>query len=251
MVKARILTFNTLYRGQARARIRALCSVLEASDYDIVCLQELAYPQNFELVRSLTPSFPYVSHGARLPLVRGGLLTLSRIPIVGSRFAKFGPHGPLRGEMSWRKGVLTTRFAQDDVFFSVANTHLSANKTGSWDRSVPFTRVQRAELADLTRAVTQISTGEPVVAVGDFNVPRDSWLLAEFLAATGLRDAFAGSTESTYRSWSGGSLDQVLVSPNLRATASVALTEKTRLDTGQFAYLSDHYAVAADIVTGS
>jgi endonuclease/exonuclease/phosphatase family metal-dependent hydrolase len=251
VVKARILTFNTLYKGQSRARLRALCSLLEASDYDIVCLQELAYPQNFSLVRSLTPSFPYASYGARLPLVRGGLLTLSRIPVVGERFVQYGRHGPVRGEMSWRKGVLVTRFAQGDVFFTVANTHLSANKTGSWDRSVPFTQVQQAELTDLSRAVNRISTGEPVVVVGDFNVPRDSWLLADFKEATGLQDAFAGSTESTYRSWSGGSLDQVLVSPGLKATAAVALTEKTRLDNGQCAYLSDHYAVAADIVTGS
>jgi endonuclease/exonuclease/phosphatase family metal-dependent hydrolase len=250
VVKARILTFNTLYRGDARERIRALSSALEASDYDVVCLQEMVYPQNVALLRSLTPSFPYVSHGARLPLQTGGLVTLSRIPVVGQRYVRYGLHGPRRAEMLWRKGVLTTRFAQDDVFFAVSNTHVSANKTGSWDRDVPFTRVQQAELTELAAAVNRITTGEASIVVGDFNVPRDSWLLADFLEATGLRDAFGGSTESTFRTWAGGSLDQVLLSPGLTASVSLALTEKTRLGAGQFAYLSDHYAVAADVMTG-
>lgn len=251
MVKARILTFNTLYKGDSRARLKALASALEASDYDIVCLQEIVYPQNVAALRSLTPSFPYASHAARYPLQTGGLLTLSRIPIVGQRYARYGLHGPRRMEWTWRKGVLTTRFAQDDVFFAVSNTHVSANKTGSWDRSQPFTAVQQAELRELAAAVNRITTGETSIVVGDFNVPRDSWLLADLLTATGLRDAFGGSTESTFRTWAGGSLDQVLVSPGVQASVSLALTEKTRLETGQFAYLSDHYAVAADIVTGS
>jgi endonuclease/exonuclease/phosphatase family metal-dependent hydrolase len=246
-----MLTFNTLYKGDARARLRALSAVLEGSDYDIVCLQELWFPQNFALLRSLTPSFPYVSHAARYPFVGGGVVTLSRIPILGQRFVRYRRHGAPRAEMVFRKGVLTTRFAQDDVFFAVSNTHLSANKTGSWDRSQPFTLVQRAELAELASAVGRITTGEPSIVVGDFNVPRDSWLFSDFRRATGLHDAFDGSAESTFRSWSGGSLDQVLVSPGMTASVALALTEKTRLADGQCAYLSDHYGVAADIVAGS
>ena len=45
----------------------------------------------------------------------------------------------------------------------------------------------------------RIDSGEPVIAVGDFNVPRDSWLFEGFVAASGLQDAFDGDASTTYR----------------------------------------------------
>src|SRR4051794_3304763 len=119
----RILSFNTLYNKEPRVRLRALADVLAGSDYDVVCLQELLSPQNFQLLRTLTRnSYPYAAHGARLPLVAGGLLTLSRIPIVGHRYRMLAGRQPWRRELLMRKGVLVTRFAADGEFFTVANT---------------------------------------------------------------------------------------------------------------------------------
>ena len=251
MVRARILTFNTLDQGDARARIRALGSVLEQSDYDVVCLQELRIPQSLALLRSLTPSYRHVAHGLRLPTVAGGLAVLSRVPIVGHRFARFPGSGPLRKELLLRKGVLTTRLCIDDQFLTVVNTHLSANKKADWSRAQPFTKVQQAELRETAAAVRRIESGEPVVMVGDFNVPRESWLFDEFVTASGLTDTLHGSPEPTYRPtprWPGAALDQALVSRHLSATPELVLKDDSvRLADGRTAYLSDHYGIGMTV----
>ena len=251
MQKVRILSFNTLYRDASRVRLRALADTLAESDYDVVCLQELLAPQNFQLFRALTRhSYPYAAHGLRFPVVTGGLLTLSRIPIVGHRYEMLVERRPWRRELLIRKGVLVTRIAVDGEFLTVANTHLSANRHADWSKAAPFTRLQERELARLAAHVRRIDSGEPVVAVGDFNVPRDSWLFEGFVAASGLQDAFEGDASTTYRpvpGWDGAALDQVLVSPGLPVAAEVVLKDKVRTADGQDRYLSDHYGVAAAV----
>jgi endonuclease/exonuclease/phosphatase family metal-dependent hydrolase len=249
--KIRVLSFNTLYKDEPRVRLRALAQVLADSDYDVVCLQELWIPQNFAFIRKLTrTSFPYAASGLRLPRVAGGLLTLSRIPLVGHRYEVLAAPAKWRQDLLIRRGVLMTRFAAEGEFFTVANTHLSPNHQSDWSKAAPFTRVQQGELARLARTVRRIDSGEPVIAVGDFNVPRDSWLLEGFEAASGLRDAFDGDAATTFRpvpGWDGAALDQVLVTPGLMAKAEVVLQDKVRMADGRERFLSDHYGVAATI----
>lgn len=251
MPKVRVLSFNTLYKDEPRVRLRALADALGDSDYDVVCLQELHLPPNFSLLRSLTKrAFPYAAYGSRLPFVAGGLLTISRLPLIGHRYQVLAAPEKWRRDVLLRRGVLLTRFAADGEFFTVANTHLSPNRQSDWSKAAPFTRVQQAELARLAKAVRRIDSGEPVIAVGDFNVPRDSWLFEGFAAASGLRDAFDGDAATTFRpvpGWDGAALDQVLVTPGLTAEAEVVLREKVRMGDGRERYLSDHYGVAATI----
>jgi endonuclease/exonuclease/phosphatase family metal-dependent hydrolase len=249
--KIRVLSFNTLYKDRPRVRLRALAEVLTHSDYDVVCLQELSIPPNFAMIRALTrASYPYAAYGSRLPTVAGGLLTLSRIPLVGHRYQVLAAPGKWRADVVMRRGVLLTRFAADGEFFTVANTHLSPNREADWSKAAPFTRVQHGELARLAKAVRRIDSGEPVIAVGDFNVPRDSWLFEGFEADSGLRDAFGGDAATTFRpvpGWDGAALDQILVTPGLPAKAEVVLQDKVRMADGVERYLSDHYGVAATI----
>jgi endonuclease/exonuclease/phosphatase family metal-dependent hydrolase len=249
--KIRVLSFNTLYKDKPRVRLRALAEVLAQSDYDVVCLQELSIPPNFALLRSLTrSSYPYAAYGSRLPTVAGGLLTLSRIPLVGHRYQVLAAPLKWRADLMMRRGVLLTRFAAEGEFFTVANTHLSPNRESDWSQAAPFTRVQQGELARLAKAVRRIDSGEPVIAVGDFNVPRDSWLFEGFEADSGLRDAFGGDAATTFRpvpGWDGAALDQILVTPGLPAKAEVVLQDKVRMADGVERYLSDHYGVAATI----
>jgi endonuclease/exonuclease/phosphatase family metal-dependent hydrolase len=249
--KIRVLSLNTLYKDKPRVRLRALAEVLADSDYDVVCLQELSLPPSFGLIRSLTKtSFPYAAHGTRLPTVAGGLLTLSRVPLVGHRYHVVAAPAKWRADVVMRRGVLVARFAVDGEFFTVTNTHLSPNHETDWSQAAPFTRVQQGELARTAQVIRRIDSGEPVIAVGDFNVPRDSWLFEGFQAASGLRDAFDGDAATTFRpvpGWDGAALDQILVSPGLPAKAEVVMQEKVRMRDGQHRYLSDHYGVAATI----
>jgi endonuclease/exonuclease/phosphatase family metal-dependent hydrolase len=248
MVQARILTFNTLYRGNVRARVTALGHVLESSDHDIVCLQELWDPRNLALVRGIAASYGYAAHAARLPIVHGGLAILSRHPITHHRFTPYRLRGRPRRELLSRKGVLSARVRIGGESITVVSTHMSANMSARWERGFPFTLVQQAELRELAAEIAKVRTSEPLVAVGDFNVPRDSWLFEEFVEASGLVDAFDGSPEPTYRPterWAGKALDQLLVSPGVAVEAELALTEAVTLADGRSAFLSDHYGIQA------
>ncbi|NKZ08058.1 endonuclease/exonuclease/phosphatase family protein [Actinomadura latina] len=242
-----LLTFNTLFRGRTQARMDALAGLLDASGYDIVCLQEVISPLILSRLRRATPSYPHMARAWTFPLVRGGLVTLSRWPITRTHYEPFTPARPVRPELLLNKGALFTRIKLPSGYLTVVNTHLSANMDMDWSPSNRYTKVEQAELARLADAVTRIDPAEPLVAAGDFNVPRDSPYFATFASAAGLRDALAGSTEPTYRPECAdiGAIDQLLHRPGLKAEARVVFKDEIRLAGGDRAHLSDHYAIEA------
>jgi len=76
--------------------------------------------------------------------------------------------------------------------------HLLANLSGGWSRGNRHARAEEAALKQLADALS-VDHPDPLLAVGDFNVPRGSWLLGEFLARAGLHDVLAGDRRPTYR----------------------------------------------------
>jgi len=93
------------------------------------------------------------------------------------------------------KGALVTRLARPEL--CVINTHPVANHDGDWSAANRFYPLHRAELAVLARVVNE--AGPRAVVCGDFNVSRESALFGEFMAATGLADAFEGACPATFR----------------------------------------------------
>ncbi|MEU9838156.1 endonuclease/exonuclease/phosphatase family protein [Actinomadura sp. NPDC048032] len=248
-MQARVLTFNTLFKGEARARMGVLAETIERSDYDVVCLQEVISWRVLSLLRRVAASYPHVSYTPMFPLVRGGLVTLSRHPVTRRHFRAYAPAGPARPEWLLGKGALFTRVRLPGGHLTVVNTHLSANLDMDWSPSNVYTRVEKGELRRLAAAVDRIPKAEPLVVMGDFNVPRDSPYLAEFVSSTGLRDVFGGDTEPTFRPEYAeiGAIDQVLVGPGLQVKARLVFKEKVRLPGGRSTVLSDHYGIEAEI----
>jgi hypothetical protein len=93
------------------------------------------------------------------------------------------------------KGALVTRLARPEL--CVINTHPVANYDGDWSEANRFYPLHRAELAVLARVVNE--AGPRAVVCGDFNVSRESTLFGDFMAATGLADAFEGGCPPTFR----------------------------------------------------
>jgi endonuclease/exonuclease/phosphatase family metal-dependent hydrolase len=246
----RLLTLNALMKGDVRPRLRVLGGILESTGYDVVCLQEVMWRTNALLVRRLAGSYGYHAHTGSV-LLEGGLVTLSRRPITGARFVRFPMTRPIRPEFLMRKGAQVVTVETGDGPVTVVNTHLSANRDDDWSAGNRYSRLQRVELERLTGVVTAIGPARPVVLVGDLNVPRDSPILAEFLAAAGLADARAGDPEPTYRPtarWPHPpALDHVLLRPGLAARTELVLRDAVVLAGGRPGFLSDHYGVAADI----
>jgi endonuclease/exonuclease/phosphatase family metal-dependent hydrolase len=248
-MRIRVLTFNTLFRGRTRDRIETLAGVLDDSDYDIVCLQEVISPVILSRLRRLVPSYPHMARDWAFPLVRGGLVTLSRWPISRTYYEPFAPARPARPEWLLNKGALFARIKLPSGHLTVVNTHLSANMDMDWSPSNVYTKVEQAELGRLATAIRRIDDAEPLVAMGDFNVPRDSPYFAAFASAAGVHDGLAGSTEPTYRPECAeiGAIDQLLHRPGLKAEARVVFQDRVRLPNGDRAHLSDHYGIAADL----
>ncbi|WP_165978261.1 endonuclease/exonuclease/phosphatase family protein [Actinomadura darangshiensis] len=248
-MRARVLTFNTLFRGQARARTGALADLVERSGYDVVCLQEVISPLILARFRRAARSYPHVAHAMAPPLVRGGLVTLSRWPITRTHFLTYAIGPPVRPEWLLRKGALFTRLRAPGGFLTVVNTHLSANMDMDWSASNAYTKVEQSELRQLEAAINRIPQSEAMVVMGDFNVPRDSSYFQEFVSATGLQDALKGDTEPTYRPDYAdiGAIDQLLVRPGVEAATRVVFKEEIRLPDGRPAVLSDHYGIEATL----
>ena len=79
----------------------------------------------------------------------------------------------------------------------VINTHPVANFDGDWTEANRFYPLHRAQFAVLARVVNE--AGPCAVVCGDFNISRESSLFGEFMAATGLADAFGGACPPTFR----------------------------------------------------
>ncbi|MGP4022812.1 endonuclease/exonuclease/phosphatase family protein [Actinomadura sp. 3N407] len=248
-MKARVLTFNTLFRGRSRARLGALAQLMEQSDYDVVCLQEVISPRNLAHLRHAARSYPHTAHAATFPVVRGGLVTLSRWPITRRYFQPFTPTRPARLEWLLRKGALFTRVHLPDGFLTVVNTHLSANMDMHWAPSNAYTKAEESELRELAALIGRIDPAEPMVVMGDFNVPRDYSLFKDFASTTGLQDALADDTEPTYRPEYADikPIDQILTRQGMDATPRLVFKEKIRLPDGRTTVLSDHYGIDATL----
>jgi endonuclease/exonuclease/phosphatase family metal-dependent hydrolase len=239
-------------RGAVRVRLRALGVVLEQSGYDLVCLQEVAFRQHATLIRRAARRYGHHAYSGAV-LLEGGLVLLSRLPIRTVHFTRYPRIGPARAEYLMRKGAQVAVVDTPDGPLAVVNTHLSANRDGDWSPANRYTPIARAELGHLAGELAGLDPGLPVVAVGDFNVPRTAGTLAAFLAAAGLTDAMAGDTAPTYRPtprWPAPpAFDHVLVRSapgrTLSARARIVLREPVPLPGGRRGFLSDHYGVEA------
>lgn len=223
-------------------------------ELDVVCLQEILWRRHLSSIATEFPHAAYVPHG---PAIKGGLLTLSRWPFEEPRYLKYRVRSGRRPDLlHWllRKGVLITRISVADRPVTVANTHLLANPTGVWSRSNPYARAEEAALNQLAEAVS-MDHRDPLFVVGDFNVPRGSWLLDEFLAKAGLRDVLAGDRRPTYRPTpripTSAALDHVLVRPppsqHISVEAELVFQERILLPGGRAVHLSDHFGIVASI----
>lgn len=254
-LRLRLLTFNTLFRGSARPRLRALGGLLDRSGLDVACLQEVVARRNLALLRAAAPSFPHAAWAPHGPLVRGGLVTLSRRPIARQRSVVYrvrgGRHLRSLSDSLIRKGVLVTELDVCGETVVVLNTHLLANYDDDWSPDNRFAVAERAELRQLAEVVAGVDGGLPLVVVGDLNVPAGSWLVDELLEATGLHDPLAGRPEPTFR-FAPVAIDHVLVRPAGPRRVSVEARivhreELVELPRGRAVHLSDHFGIEATI----
>jgi endonuclease/exonuclease/phosphatase family metal-dependent hydrolase len=175
----RAVTFNawalpvTIPSQDKRRRLSRLPGALAALDADVIVLQELFDVRaRRRLVHELCP--PYATARAAtdtrhiLGLVAadttGGMLVLSRLPIVGSRFVphSLGSHTKV-DERLGRKGAMIVHVESPLGPVTVFAVHLYA---GTKPKD---TLIRSAQLAPLLETLDAEAGSDPVVLAGDIN----------------------------------------------------------------------------------
>jgi len=237
-------------------RYAAIGAALAVGDAEVVCFQEVITWWHLGLLWPRMRSFPYVSFRSSRAGPAGGVVTFSRLPVAGQVYHGFGipPEAPgisqgirLRAEL---KGALVTRLESPGL--TVVNTHPIANWDGDWSPGNRFYPLHQAQLAVLARVMRDVAG--PAVLCGDFNLARDSPLFDEFMAETGLADAFEGKCPPTFRAEylppgkPPHCIDFILTADGVKAeAASVVFADKEPLPGGP-GYVSDHLGLRASLV---
>lgn len=152
-----------LASSDLRARTEAMGPALDAINADVICLQEVWDETAANALRiSLIQRLPY---GV---IAGGGLTTLSRWPIVATRFVAYAQHPAMSMlERFAKKGYLVTVIATPVGPIQVVNTHLIWE--GRRTSGQPLAdRAHWAQVQEITAAVRH-TTMHPTIICGDFN----------------------------------------------------------------------------------
>lgn len=254
-----LLTFNCFGAPvpTTRRRLLALARQLEHSALQLVCLQEVQLVFYQRLLIQACASYPFQAFEPHLHSPRGGLVTLSRLPLTTRRFETYTEQGrwylPTAMDRFLRKGMLITSLQWAHVPVVIINTHIIANYNGDWERQGVFARMQEKQLRQLAEMVTAQPADALVVVVGDFNIPRGSRLYMDFLERSNLIDTLAGDLRPTHRPPRGvpahyslpidfvfARVPQTLA---LQITCDLRFSSKLDLTHKHHDYLSDHNAI--------
>jgi exonuclease III len=235
-----------------RQRAAQFCRLIESSDVDIACFQEVWTRSALAALRPGLPTFRHVAAGRGPFGPAGGLAVFSRRPLGSVRYASFLGVVPPAGGFGFRtarainsamQGALVV--AVPDAGLTVATTHLTANHDGDWSRANRHCGFQRAQLLRVRAAVDR--AGGAGVLVGDFNIASDGPLYP--LIVDGWQDPFADSDPPTFQGaflpdgGPGKRIDYLLVRGARVSDCATVFVEP--LPSGE--YLSDHIGLTADV----
>lgn len=243
-----------LNKGQAM-RAPWIVEYLNASDYSIVCLQEVIDPKMTALLKEgLKQTFPHiVSADAKggISGTSGGILFASRIPI---KYVDHIVYKNVTGvDALAEKGCLLVAGEHNGVPFQIAGTHLQA---GSND-------VKKKEIPEIAEGILNKhkQDGTPQLLVGDMNIDwADKDLYGLLLKTTEMQDfplddksPFTVDSENSWRDGKkkkgGGRIDHVLLNPRgSKVTVTRQTVQRARREhEGKTIDLADHYGVVAEV----
>jgi len=258
-----LLTINCFggYLPGTGRRLLALAHEVEQHADDVACFQEIQLHRYFRILQKACRSFPYQAYEPYFHCPKGGLLTLTRIPIQQAQFISYTERGlwytPMIMDKILHKGMLVTSLEWNKIPLIVINTHVLANYVGDWHRHGLYARVEEKQLRQLADTVQAQRSDAIILVAGDFNIPRGSRLYHDFLTHSGLEDPLSGDTRPTHRPPPGIParyalpLDYVLVRRPTNHTLSIhcdlCLTDRQWVNGRNQDYFSDHNGIRISI----
>ena len=260
-----LLTLNCfgLWLPNTSRRLLALAKELEPLTHQIVCLQEIQLHKYQRLLVNACASYSYPQYEPYVHCPKGGLLTLSRIPVTNKSFEPYTDRGlwytPMLLDKLFFKGMLMSSLTWANIPMVIINTHLLANFAGDWDRHGMYARVEEKQLLQLAETVRSQPVDSLILVVGDFNIPRGGGLYRDFITHSGLTDPLAGDARPTLRLPPGAPsrfslpIDYLLVRmPNthsFKMDCDLCFSNKQWENRQYQGYLSDHQGIEIQITT--
>jgi len=177
-----LVTLNCfgLWLPNTERRLKALAKELDKSSCQVICLQEIQLHQYQRLLVQECASYFYRFSEPYFHCPKGGLLTLSRIPITSKSFIPYTERGlwytPMLLDRLFFKGMSIISLTWNSIPIVIINTHLLANFAGDWEQYGMYARVEEKQLRQLAETVRSQPTDSVIIVVGDFNIPRGSGL---------------------------------------------------------------------------
>ncbi len=229
----RVLSLNVLTGNDRSKRV---LRYLRASGADVLALEEVSDWWAAKLT-GLEDLYPYVTTGRDAGW--NSVVILSRFPIVEAGELQLPPGVALETEVPVR-AVIEIGSRRIAIYAVHPPT----------PRSIEQWQMRNAQMTWLAATSDRLDHDLPRVMLGDFNTPPWSFLFADVLERSGLRDAAgAGPRRPTrqpmllppHLAWVGVPVDHVLVSPDLGVADFTV---------GPYVF-SDHLPVTADLVVPS
>ena len=245
------------------SRLWTLAQELEQSHHQVVCLQEIQLHKYQRLLVKACPSYSYPFYEPHFHCPKGGLLTLSRVPVMSKSFEAYTERGlwytPMLMDKILHKGMLIKRLTWAGMPMTIINTHILANYVGDWGRHGMYAQVEKKQLEQLAITVRNEPVNSIVIVVGDFNIPRGSRLYDDLLADSGLEDPLAGDRRPTLRVPPGVPsqfslpIDYALIrlpdTHTIKVNCDLCFTGKYRINHRRRDYLSDHNGIEIVLTT--
>ena len=149
-----LMTLNCFggYLPYTSRRLSALAKELEQRSAQVVCLQEIQLHRYQRLLVKACASYAHTFHEPYLHCPKGGLLTLSRIP-MSKDFQPYEERGlwytPMFMDKLLYKGMLIHKSTWRDIPIIIINTHILANYIGDWERRGMYAKIEEKQLLQL------------------------------------------------------------------------------------------------------
>lgn len=184
----KVLTLNLFLRppgirtnGSDYKDLRTACFLQQFSaSYDVLCLQEvfstLSRRKSFIIATAKEQGFLYSFESPSPNLFRGqltdgGLLILSKFPIVDSDFVTYSDSfGP---DILSSKGAIYVKLHTRLIDLHVFTTHMqSSYLTSDYTEFLRYRITRRSQLKELKEFIDRkiLTSTEPVIITGDFNI---------------------------------------------------------------------------------
>ncbi len=264
-MKLSLLSFNTFgvpfFSPDVKGRYKRAAEIIEQSNTDIVCLQEISTYYHFSVIKKYLKSYPYVVKHNNIWGPRGGLVIASKVPIEEITYTNFRALGTFRDASFYtrlnKNGLLTVKVKNHDLY--IVNTHTVTDFEFEWSPQNKLYQHVKGQVLEITEMIKKLSHQEKnIIVTGDFNIKKNSQLYKSFLTETNAMDLFGKEIEPTYfhdrdSRFPGKTSERIDFMFYIKGKKKLTPLTRTHLfekeeilSNGKKSYLSDHIGLKID-----